>query len=106
MLHITADGLNNREGRFDDVGAPQGAPKLVGYAQLMNCKRLFEPFLQAASRARIEMQEFAMQSFQRLLSVCVISHGISALQLSSDRRFMLFRQVIHNVPFLMDLTAL
>ena len=72
----------------------------------MNGERLFETFLQAASCTRIQMHQFMMQALQRSFGVLIVGHRIGVLQFPSDIRFMVFRQVVQDVTFLVDLTAL
>src|SRR5437870_2894893 len=70
-LHMAADGFDNRESGFDDIGAGQSPAKLIGYAQFMHGERLFESFLQTAGGTRIQMHQLMMQPFQRAFGVLV-----------------------------------
>src|SRR3954471_19147202 len=72
----------------------------------MDRERLFEAFLQTASRARVQMHQLEMQLFQRAFGIGIISHGRGVLPFPSEVGFILFRQVIDDVAFLVNLTAL
>lgn len=105
-FYITADGLDDRECRFDDIGTRKGTTKLIRHAQLMDGERFFQTLFQAASGTRIQMHQLVMQVLQRPLRIGVVDHGIGVLQFSSDTGFMLFGQVIYDVAFLVNLAAL
>ena len=90
-LHIKANPFNDREGRFDNVGAGQGQSQLLRNVEPMDCQRFLQPFRQAAGRAGIEMHQLVMQPFERLPGGGVIFERVSGIQFPGDRRFLLIR---------------
>ncbi|OPZ47036.1 MAG: hypothetical protein BWY92_01850 [Firmicutes bacterium ADurb.BinA052] len=72
----------------------------------MNRERFFHSFRQTARRAGVDMHEFPVQALQRLLGGLVVDHRVGVLQLPLDVGFVLLRQVIDHVPFLVYLAAL
>jgi hypothetical protein len=52
------------------------------------------------------MHQFEMQQLERTLGIHIIGHGIGILQFRSNVSFMLFRQVVYDIAFLVDLTTL
>ena len=47
-----------------------------------------------------------MQTVQRTLGVSIVRHSVGVLEFSFDVGFVLVRQVIHDIAFLVDLAAL
>src|SRR6185437_11319174 len=71
-FYVTADGLDDRECRLDDIGTGQGTTKLIRYPQLMDGERFFKTFFQAASGTRIQVHQLVMQPLQRSLRIGIV----------------------------------
>src|SRR6202051_5172541 len=63
---VATDRFDDREGRFNQVGAGQRLAKLLGDMQLENSQSFFQPFAKAARGAGIQIHQFAVQAFERL----------------------------------------
>src|SRR5262245_26944572 len=69
---VAANGLDDREGRLDHVGAAQSAAKLIWNTQLVNRECFLQAFFEAASCARVQLHQLTMQLVESALGLRII----------------------------------
>jgi hypothetical protein len=72
----------------------------------MECERFFEPFFQAACRARIHIRQFAENLLQQLLGGAEVTLVVGLRQLTVPLRDIFHGKVTTHVPSFMKLTSL